>query len=109
MQYPSAPYLDLATAVKDRVDLPVFHATRITDVATAAHAVEQGRIDMIGMTRAFIADPHHVNKLRQRRQADIRPCVDATYCIDRVGTSDGAQQTGREPSGHIPIISPPGW
>ncbi len=101
MQVPSAPYLDLATAVKDRIDLPVFHATRITDAATAAHAVEQGRIDMVGMTRAFIADPHHVNKLRQGREADIRPCVGATYCIDRVGTSDGAicmhnVATGRE-------------
>ena len=101
MQVGSAPYLDLATAVKDRVDLPVFHATRITDAATAAHAVEQGRIDMVGMTRAFIADPHHVNKLREGREADIRPCVGATYCIDRVGTSDGAicmhnVATGRE-------------
>ncbi len=101
MQYPSAPYLDLATAVKDRVDLPVFHATRITDAATAAHAVENGRIDMVGMTRALIADPHHVNKLREGREADIRPCVGATYCIDRVGTATGALcmhnvATGRE-------------
>ncbi|MFP6740891.1 MAG: FAD-dependent oxidoreductase [Alphaproteobacteria bacterium] len=101
MQVPSAPYLDLATAVKDRVDLPVFHATRITDAATAAHAVENGRIDMVGMTRALIADPHHVNKLREGREADIRPCVGATYCIDRVGTSTGAicmhnVATGRE-------------
>jgi 2,4-dienoyl-CoA reductase-like NADH-dependent reductase (Old Yellow Enzyme family) len=101
MIVPSAPYLDLATAIKDRVDLPVFHATRITDVATAAHAVENGRIDMVGMTRAFIADPHHVNKLRDGREADIRPCVGATYCIDRVGTAEGAYcmhnvATGRE-------------
>ncbi|MBT5432866.1 MAG: FAD-dependent oxidoreductase, partial [Rhodospirillaceae bacterium] len=98
---PSATYLDLATTVKDRVDLPVFHATRITDVATAAHAVENGRIDMVGMTRAFIADPHHVKKLREGREADIRPCVGATYCIDRVATTEGAYcmhnvATGRE-------------
>ncbi len=101
MQIPSAPYLGLAAAVKARVDLPVFHATRITDAATAAHAVENGLIDMVGMTRAFIADPHHVNKLREGREADIRPCVGATYCIDRV--SMGAEAlclhnvaTGRE-------------
>jgi 2,4-dienoyl-CoA reductase-like NADH-dependent reductase (Old Yellow Enzyme family) len=113
MQYPSAPYLDLATAVKDRVDMPVFHATRITDAATAAHAVENGRIDMIGMTRAFIADPHHVNKLREGREADIRPCVGATYCIDRVATSDGAicmhnVVTGREQHLSHDIAKSPG-
>jgi 2,4-dienoyl-CoA reductase-like NADH-dependent reductase (Old Yellow Enzyme family) len=84
MQKPSATYLGLASAVKARVNLPVFHATRITDAATAAHAVGDGRIDMVGMTRAFMADPHHVNKLREGRETDIRPCVGATYCIDRV-------------------------
>ena len=84
MQSPLAPYLGLVNAIKSKVEIPVFHATRITDAATAAYAVEQGLIDMVGMTRAFIADPHHVNKLREGRDADIRPCVGATYCIDRV-------------------------
>ena len=90
MQFPMAPYLGLAASVKAKVDLPVFHATRITDAATATHAIEQGLIDMVGMTRAFIADPHHVNKLRAGREADIRPCVGATYCIDRVSIGQEA-------------------
>ena len=80
----SAPYLWMAAAVKETVNLPVLHATRIADAATAAHAVEQGYIDLVGMTRAFIADPHHVRKLRDGREADIRPCVGATYCTDRI-------------------------
>ena len=84
MQSPSSPYLRLVQAVKAEVDIPVLHATRITDAATAAYAVEQGIVDVVGMTRAFIADPHHVRKLREGRELDIRPCVGATYCIDRV-------------------------
>jgi len=80
----SAPYLWMAAAVKETVNLPVLHATRIADAATAAHAVEQGYIDLVGMTRAFIADPHHVRKLREGREADIRPCLGATYCTDRI-------------------------
>ena len=80
----SAPYLWMAAAGKEKVNLPVLHATRIADAATAAHAVEQGYIDLVGMTRAFIADPHHVRKLREGREADIRPCVGATYCTDRI-------------------------
>ena len=84
MDAPSAPYLHLASAVKTVVDLPVFHATRITDPATAARAIEDGHVDMVGMTRALISDPHFVNKLREGREDDIRLCVGAVYCIDRV-------------------------
>ncbi|MCA8966673.1 MAG: NADH:flavin oxidoreductase [Planctomycetes bacterium] len=81
---PSAAYLELARAIKQAVDIPIFHATRITDAATAEHAVRNGYLDMVGMTRAFIADPYHVRKLRERREAEIRPCVGAGYCVDRV-------------------------
>ncbi|MGH6875393.1 MAG: FAD-dependent oxidoreductase, partial [Aestuariivirgaceae bacterium] len=76
--------LKLAGAIKHAVAIPILHATRITDAATAVHAVREGYVDMVGMTRAFIADPHHVKKLREGRQAEIRPCVGAGYCVDRV-------------------------
>ena len=84
MWLPSAPYLKLAAAIRAEVAIPILHATRITDAATAVHAVNEGLVDMVGMTRAFLADPHHVAKLRQGREAEIRPCVGAGYCVDRV-------------------------
>ena len=84
MQYPLAPYLELVRPIKARVEIPVFHATRINEVPTAVYALEQGIVDMVGMTRAFIADPHLVNKLRNGRETDIRPCVGACFCLDRV-------------------------
>ncbi len=84
MDAPLAPYLHLASAVKAEVDLPVFHATRLADPATAARAVAEGHIDMAGMTRALIADPHLVAKLKAGRAEDVRQCVGAVYCIDRV-------------------------
>ena len=84
MWLPSAPYLKLAGAIKSEIAIPVFHATRMTDAATAVHAVKEGYIDMVGMTRAFLADPHHVRKLGENREAEIRPCVGAGYCVDRV-------------------------
>ena len=86
MHAPGAPYLDIARAVKEQVDVPLLHATRITDAATAAYAVDKGIVDLVGMTRAFIADPHHVNKLREGREEEVRPCVGAAYCVDRVST-----------------------
>ena len=84
MWLPSAPWLGLAGAIRAAVDVPVFHATRIADVATAAHAVGEGLVDMVGMTRALIADPHLVNKLAEGREDEIRPCVGVGYCVDRV-------------------------
>ena len=36
------------------------------------------------MTRPHIADPHIANKVAAGREADIRPCVGATYCLDRI-------------------------
>lgn len=80
----SAPHLDFAGAVRKATGLPTFHAARIADVATARHAVATGLLDMVGMTRAHMADPHIVRKIIERREHDIRPCVGATYCLDRI-------------------------
>lgn len=81
---PSAPHLDFAGRVREATDLPVLHASKIDDVATARHAIVEGKLDMVGMTRAHIADPYIVRKITEGREAEIRPCVGATYCLDRI-------------------------
>ncbi|MEL6768638.1 MAG: NADH:flavin oxidoreductase [Pseudomonadota bacterium] len=96
-----APHLDFAGAVRAETGLPTFHAARIPDVATARHAVGAGLLDMVGMTRAHIADPEIVRKIMERREDDIRPCVGATYCLDRIYQGGEAlcihnPSTGRE-------------
>jgi len=80
----SAPHLDFAGEIRAETKFPVFHAARIADVATARHAVAEGKLDMVGMTRAHLADPHIALKVREGREAEIRPCVGATYCLDRI-------------------------
>ncbi len=80
----SAPHLDFAGEIKEVTKFPVFHASKINDVATARHAISAGKLDMVGMTRAHIADPHIVNKIIEGREDRIRPCVGATYCLDRI-------------------------
>ena len=97
----SAPHLDFAGRVKKEIDMPVFHAARIPDVSTARYAVESGQLDMVGMTRAHIADPYIVQKIIDGREDDIRPCVGATYCLDRIYLGQAAlcthnAATGRE-------------
>lgn len=97
----SAPFLDLAGEVRAATRFPVFHATRIQDVATARHAIAAGKVDMIGMTRAHMADPHIMRKIVEKREHDIRPCVGANYCLDRIYAAGMAlclhnPATGRE-------------
>ena len=81
MASPIAPWLGPVGRFKREVSLPVFHAARITDIATARHAIAEGHLDMVAMTRAQIADPHLVSKLSAGEEARIRPCVGATHCM----------------------------
>ena len=97
----NAPHLDFAGQVKKLTGMPTFHAAKIPDVATARHAIEAGLLDMVGMTRAHMADPHVVQKIIEGREDDIRPCVGATYCLDRIYQAGDAlcihnAATGRE-------------
>lgn len=105
----SAPHLDFAGEVRAETRFPVFHAARISDVATARHAIATGKLDMVGMTRAHIADPHIALKVARGEEDRIRPCVGATYCLDRIYEGGEAlcihnAATGREAT--IPHVVP---
>jgi 2,4-dienoyl-CoA reductase-like NADH-dependent reductase (Old Yellow Enzyme family) len=97
----SAPHLDFAGMVRAEIQLPVLHASKIDDVATARHAIREGLVDMVGMTRAQMAEPHLVRKIQLGVEHTIRPCVGATYCLDRIYQAGEAlcihnAATGRE-------------
>lgn len=80
----NAPHLDFAGEIRAATGFPTFHAAKIPDVATARHAIASGKLDMVGLTRAHMADPHLVRKIIEGREDDIRPCVGANYCLDRI-------------------------
>jgi 2,4-dienoyl-CoA reductase-like NADH-dependent reductase (Old Yellow Enzyme family)/thioredoxin reductase len=97
----SAPHLDFAGEIRAATGLPTFHAAKIQDVATARHAIIAGKLDMVGMTRAHMADPHIMRKVMQGHEDRIRPCVGANYCLDRIYQGGAAYcihnpATGRE-------------
>ena len=101
MGTPVAPHLEFAGEIKRAVGVPVMHASRINDVATARHAIRDGLLDLVGMTRAHIADPHIVAKIKAGDEDRIRPCVGASYCLDEIYQARDAKcihnpSTGRE-------------
>ena len=60
--------------IKQFVDIPVVCAGRM-DPETGAKAVEEGRIDAVGVARQFLADSEWVTKLMEDRLEEIRPCI----------------------------------
>ena len=62
----------------------MLHAALINDVATVRRASAAAVLDLVGMTRAHLADPHIARKIAAGLEQDIRPCVGATYCLDRI-------------------------
>lgn len=101
MGTPSAPFLDFAGEIRAAVEIPVMHASRISDVATARHALRAGLLDLVGLTRPQMADPYFVAKLASGDEDRIRPCVGASYCLDAIYQAGDAKcihnaATGRE-------------
>ena len=96
MTQPLAPFLDKVGTFKRAVGLPIMHAARITDVATARHAIKNGLLDMVAMTRAHFADPQIVNKIQRGEEHRIRPCIGASHCIYKKPHCIHNAATGRE-------------
>ncbi len=82
--FPKGVYLSLAAPYKQALRAPVLYAGRIVDPAHAETAVGDGLADLIGMTRAIIADPEMPRKAEEGRIDDIRTCVGANQCIGRL-------------------------
>ncbi|NIF23236.1 oxidoreductase [Candidatus Pantoea multigeneris] len=83
MSYPPEPFLHLAAGIKQVVSIPVIHAQNIKDPNQAQRILAAGYVDFVGMTRAHIADPHLITKIKLNQADQIRQCVGANYCIDR--------------------------
>jgi 2,4-dienoyl-CoA reductase-like NADH-dependent reductase (Old Yellow Enzyme family)/thioredoxin reductase len=96
MFQPSAPFLDKVRAFRGETKLPLIHAAGIRDVATARHAIREGIVDLVGMTRAHIADPNIVNKITRNEEERIRPCVGASYCLYKKVNCIHNAASGRE-------------
>lgn len=101
MGTPAAPHLEFAGQIKQQLRIPVMHANRISDVPTARYAIREGLLDLVGMTRALLADPYLARKVAEGKEDQIRPCVGANMCIDQIYMSGAAYcihnpSTGRE-------------
>lgn len=66
------PFSERVTAL---TGLPTIVTGRFTTLEQADALIAAGKADLVGMTRAHIADPDLVRKTRSGRAAEVRPCV----------------------------------
>lgn len=69
------------------VDVPTIVTGRILTLEFADRLIAEGAADMVSMVRALIADPELVNKSREGRADQVRPCIGSTQAC--VGASLG--------------------
>ena len=81
---PQGGFAYLAEGIKSAVRIPVMAAYRIVNPMVAEDILAQGKADLVGMARAFLADPELANKAREGRLEDIRPCIACCRCLDLV-------------------------
>lgn len=86
MQHPHGVYLPLAAGIRGEVErVPIFAVGRIISPLLAEQVIADGIADMVAMTRAHVADPEIVTKLKEGRMDDIRECIGCNQgCIDTV-------------------------
>jgi 2,4-dienoyl-CoA reductase-like NADH-dependent reductase (Old Yellow Enzyme family) len=64
------------------VNVPTIVTGRILTIEHASRLIAEGAADMISMVRALIADPELVNKSREGRVAEVRPCIGSSQgCV----------------------------
>lgn len=75
--------LDVAAKFKEALNIPVGCVTYM-DPAHAPDffekALNDGKVDFYLMTRPLYADPNYINKLREGRLSEIRPCNRCLHC-----------------------------
>ena len=86
MAHPPHPFRDLTEALRPVIgDLPLLTANRYRTLAEVEDTLARGRIDMVGMNRAHMADPQLIAKSLEGREDEVRPCVAHNFCIGQVG------------------------
>lgn len=88
MEFARGAFRHLARGIRSGVHgvPPVFSVGRITTPELAEEILAAGDADVVGMTRAHIADPFLLRKTAQGRRDEIRLCIGCNQgCIGSIG------------------------
>jgi 2,4-dienoyl-CoA reductase-like NADH-dependent reductase (Old Yellow Enzyme family)/thioredoxin reductase len=78
--FPHMLNVEIAAKIKQGVNLPVSVVGGITSIEEAEGILASGKVDMVAMAKALIADQDLVTKARLGRADEIRPCLRCLEC-----------------------------
>jgi 2,4-dienoyl-CoA reductase-like NADH-dependent reductase (Old Yellow Enzyme family)/thioredoxin reductase len=78
--FPHLLNVEIAAKIKQGVNLPVSVVGGITTIEEAEEILASGKVDMVAMAKALIADQDLVTKARLGRADEIRPCLRCLEC-----------------------------
>jgi 2,4-dienoyl-CoA reductase (NADPH2) len=79
---PAGAFLPWASAIKSAVGAPVIAGNRVNKLADAEAILSTGGVDLVSMSRPFLADPQIIK--RGKGRAAINVCISCDQaCIDR--------------------------
>lgn len=81
--YEPAQWSSLAGDIRKAVSLPIVYTGRVNSIQVAEQVLADGHADVVGIARAYIAEPQILTKARTGRLDEIRPCVGGNDCINR--------------------------
>jgi len=108
-----AQWAALAGELTAALSIPVVHTGRINGPDAAERVLAAGHADIVGMARAHIAEGRILQKAREGRVTEIRPCVGGNECISRryvegLGFACAVNpRTSHEVEGPWPAVSGP--
>ena len=82
-------FLQLASAIKDAVTVPVICVGAIKSVERIEEILAQDQADLVAVCRALIADTELVAKTLNGKEEDIVECLDCFDCGTTLGDDDG--------------------
>lgn len=101
MYMPQNCNLDDVAHIKKFIDIPVVCAGRMQP-SVGAKAIEEGKIDAMGVARQFLSDGEWVTKLLEDRIEDIRPCICChNACFNMTHYKGVANDQSLHDAGHI--------
>jgi 2,4-dienoyl-CoA reductase-like NADH-dependent reductase (Old Yellow Enzyme family)/thioredoxin reductase len=99
---PAGVELNWNTGVREKTGLTTFMSGRFRSLDEAEQVIAEGEADMVGMTRATIAEPHLVKKTIEQGADAPRPCIGCNQlCVGNIFSGQLLQctvnvQVGRE-------------
>jgi len=84
---PSGEVIELARSIKPEVSIPVIGGGGVNDPVFAEDIIRQGKVDLIALGRALLADPNWPLKVEKGEIDEIVPCIRCNRCHKRLFSS----------------------